>query len=198
MNTRTYAFSGLIILLVVSAVSFYAYSPSPEGNTTSLRSIRTFEECIADGNPVMESSPRQCRTKEGKLFTEGFSSPSMGATSSNNETITATTSPSTFIQLASPTQGARVSSPLVITGKARGAWYFEGSFPLELVDASGTPIASGIAYARGDWMTDNLIPFTASLTWATTTTAAGTLILHRDNPSGLPAKDESIKIPVVF
>jgi len=32
--------------------------------------IKNFVECEAAGYPVMESYPRQCRTKEGKLFVE--------------------------------------------------------------------------------------------------------------------------------
>ena len=33
-------------------------------------SITNFEECIAAGNPAMESHPRQCRTEDGKHFVE--------------------------------------------------------------------------------------------------------------------------------
>jgi len=33
-------------------------------------SITSFEECIAAGNPAMESYPRQCRTEDGKHFVE--------------------------------------------------------------------------------------------------------------------------------
>ena len=32
--------------------------------------ITSFEECVAAGNPVMESYPRQCRTDDGTLFVE--------------------------------------------------------------------------------------------------------------------------------
>ncbi len=32
--------------------------------------INSFEECIAAGNPAMESYPRQCRTADGKHFVE--------------------------------------------------------------------------------------------------------------------------------
>ncbi len=33
-------------------------------------SIENFEQCVAAGNPVMESYPRQCRTSDGKHFVE--------------------------------------------------------------------------------------------------------------------------------
>ena len=38
-------------------------------------SIDSFEECIAAGNPAMESYPRQCRTSDGKHFVETLPEP---------------------------------------------------------------------------------------------------------------------------
>ena len=35
-------------------------------------SVNSFEECIAAGNPAMESYPRQCRTSDGKHFVENI------------------------------------------------------------------------------------------------------------------------------
>lgn len=35
-----------------------------------MESIINFEECVAAGNPVMESYPRQCRSSDGQLFVE--------------------------------------------------------------------------------------------------------------------------------
>jgi len=35
--------------------------------------INSFEDCVAAGNPVMESYPRQCRTEDGKHFVEEIS-----------------------------------------------------------------------------------------------------------------------------
>jgi len=38
-------------------------------------SINSFEECVKAGYPVMESYPRQCRTPDGRSFTENVSGP---------------------------------------------------------------------------------------------------------------------------
>jgi len=38
-------------------------------NELKIQSINSFDECVAAGNPVMESYPRQCRA-DGKTFTE--------------------------------------------------------------------------------------------------------------------------------
>lgn len=37
--------------------------------------ISSFEECIAAGNPAMESYPRQCRTESGQHFVEIINEP---------------------------------------------------------------------------------------------------------------------------
>ena len=89
-------------------------------------------------------------------------------------------------------------TPLTVSGKARGQWYFEASFPIELQDASGTRIATGIGKAEGDWMTENFVPFTAALHFAPPQTNTGMLILKKDNPSGLPEHDAEVHVPVTF
>jgi Immunoglobulin-like domain of bacterial spore germination len=112
---------------------------------------------------------------------------------------------SDMIVLASPVSDAVVTSPLTITGQARGGWYFEASFPVVLTNWDGLIIAEGPATAQGDWMTSEFVPFTASLTYINPYTAGdpdfmkrGTLILKNDNPSGLSENDRAIEIPVRF
>lgn len=103
-----------------------------------------------------------------------------------------------MIIVTSPTPNTTIKSPIIISGQARGMWYFEASFPIELQDAEGKTIATTIATASEEWMTEEFVPFTSTLTWASTTATHGKLILKRDNPSGLPENDDSISIPVNF
>src|SRR3989344_944214 len=103
-----------------------------------------------------------------------------------------------LIQVDAPKAYAVIASPLTVTGKARGSWYFEASFPVRLLDANGTELAVTPAQAKGEWMTEDFVPFEATLTFNTPTTKTGTLILHNDNPSGDPAYDKEIRIPVTF
>lgn len=91
-----------------------------------------------------------------------------------------------------------VKSPLKISGEARGNWFFEASFPVKLLDANGKVIAQGSAKAEGDWMTTNFVPFKAQLTFSKPTTLNGTLVLEKDNPSGLPQNAAELRIPVKF
>lgn len=104
-----------------------------------------------------------------------------------------------LITVSMPQKGATISSPLTISGAARGYWYFEASFPIELRDASGKVIAQHYAEAQGEWMTEDFVIFKASLTYpAQPKGSQGTLILRKDNPSGLPENGRSLEVPVVF
>ncbi len=117
--------------------------------------------------------------------------------------ISYTSDAAELIHITSPKPGAVISSPLKITGEAKGYWFFEASFPVSLTDWDGRIIAEGHAEAQGDWMTEQFVPFEAVLTFADPSTEAdyskrGTLILQKDNPSGLPEHDAAAEMPVRF
>jgi hypothetical protein len=104
-----------------------------------------------------------------------------------------------LISVSAPLKNATISSPLSVTGQARGNWYFEASFPVVLKDAQGAIIAQVPAQAQGEWMTTDFVPFVAALTFpAQTLGSKGTLVLKKDNPSGDPERDQSVEIPVTF
>lgn len=90
------------------------------------------------------------------------------------------------------------TSPLVVKGRARGNWYFEASFPIRLLDGNGKEIAVGIAQAQGEWMTTEYVRFEATLVFEAPETDTGTLVLEKDNPSGLPENADEFRIPVRF
>ena len=106
-----------------------------------------------------------------------------------------------LIVLDNPRPNQTITSPLTVTGQARGYWFFEASFPVVLVDWDGRIIAQGIATAKGDWMTADFVPFEATLTFTADPDAysnRGALILQKDNPSGLPQNDDALEVPVVI
>jgi len=92
-----------------------------------------------------------------------------------------------------------IFSPLIITGEARGTWFFEASFPVILTDKNGGVIAQNLATAKGEWMTENFVPFEANIEFIKPKNSKnGTLILKKDNPSGLPENDGTYEIPIIF
>lgn len=95
--------------------------------------------------------------------------------------------------------GEEVTSPLTISGFARGYWFFEASFPVELVDAEGNVLVNSYATAQGEWMTEDMVAFSATFNFvAPEEDIEGTLILRRDNPSALPENDASVSVPVMI
>jgi len=115
------------------------------------------------------------------------------------EVVAPTTLTELPIQVAFPKDNQDVRSPIKISGKARGSWFFEGSFPIDLVDASGNIIGQGIATSTSDWMTEDFIDFSSEISYTRpTSTARALLVLKKDNPSDNPDLDQSIFIPVIL
>jgi hypothetical protein len=106
---------------------------------------------------------------------------------------------SEFIEVESPLPGEVIDSPLHIRGRARGMWFFEGDFPVVLQDAGGRVIKEWYATAQGEWMTENFVPFTATLEFDSPGAGArGVLVLKKDDPSDRRELDDAIRVPVVF
>lgn len=103
-----------------------------------------------------------------------------------------------LITVDEPLPGSTVSSPVSISGKARGSWFFEASAPVEVKDSVGNIVGRGTIAAQGDWQTTEYVPFTAKLSFTKPATKTGTLILKNDNPSGDPARQKTLEIPVSF
>ena len=97
-----------------------------------------------------------------------------------------------------PARGAVVTSPLEIRGRARGTWFFEGDFPLVLLDGRGESVAQGYAVAQGEWMTTEFVPFSASLRFQSPGPGQGRLILRKDNPGDHRNLDDALVVPVTF
>lgn len=103
-----------------------------------------------------------------------------------------------LISVRFPRPNQEVSSPLVVEGMARGCWYFEGDFPVTLIDCRGNVLTRSYASALSEWMTESLVPFRAQLEFTADAATKGVLILHRNNPSGLAEYDERLDVPIVI
>jgi len=92
-----------------------------------------------------------------------------------------------------------IESPLSITGQARGYWYFEGSFSVHFINSEGEEVSVAIATADDEWMTEEFVPFTATLEFETPEIGArGVLQFRKANASGLPEHDDVLEIPVMY
>ncbi len=176
-HMRNLILIGIIILVAIVGVVYWRYYKSPAV------SITNFEECAAQGYPILESYPRQCKTPQGQTFTEDI----------GNEL-----EKQNLIRVSSPRPNESIKSPLLIKGEARGFWFFEATFPIKLLDEKGNIIAQHYAQAKGEWMTEDFVPFEAELNFAVSKSQKGTLILEKDNPSDLPENYDELRIPVIL
>lgn len=81
--------------------------------------------------------------------------------------------------------GDEVTSPLRFSGSASGLWYFEGDFPVRIVDGQGVVIAESYASSQSNWMTEEQVPFEGEITFTVTEPTEATLIFQEDDPSGM-------------
>ena len=178
----------ILFLIIVGGVWIYALQ---KDKTV----VVSFADCVQHGYEVMESSPRQCHTPNGVTFTEtAVPSP----TPDISPTPLPTSTGDENISVSAPEINGEVTSPLKVTGQARGAWFFEANFPVKLLDGTGKVLAQVPAWAKGESMRQDFVPFEATLIFKNPTTATGTLVLKKDNPSGLPENAAEARIPVRF
>jgi hypothetical protein len=185
----------LAICILASIVLFSNYILSKNNaknknvSINSTQTITTFKDCLAAGYTIQETWPRRCITPQGKTYTEEID---------EDQAIINNTINTDLIKITEPKANQAISSPVTIKGEARGTWFFEASFPARLVDSNGKILAQEPAQAKGEWMTEDFVPFEVTLSFSDPETTSGTLILQKDNPSGLPEYDDKIEIPVLF
>ncbi|MDD4901279.1 MAG: GerMN domain-containing protein [Patescibacteria group bacterium] len=102
------------------------------------------------------------------------------------------------ILVTAPKLNQAVNSPLTVAGQAKGNWFFEASFPIELIDDQGKILGQDYVQAQSDWMTENFVPFKGEINYQAEATTTGRLVLKNDNPSGLPQNDKRIEILVII
>jgi hypothetical protein len=102
-----------------------------------------------------------------------------------------------LVVVSSPVSGATVGKTFTVIGEAPGNWFFEAVFPVQVFDANNNKVGQAQAQAQSDWMTTALVPFKATIT-VTGYSGPATLVLLRDNPSGLPQNDDSLSVPITI
>ncbi len=170
----------VLVLVLLGGVLLLSRAPIAKAPV-----VLSFEDCAKAGYAVMESHPRRCKTPDGRTYAEEIA-----------EQITYTNASADNIKIESPFPGAVTGKEFSVVGQARGTWFFEASFPVELLDKDGNVLASGIAQAQGEWMTTEFVPFKVDLKAPESYIGPATLVLKKDNPSGLPENDASISFPI--
>lgn len=101
------------------------------------------------------------------------------------------------ISLDQPSSGAAVSSPISLSGTARGPWFFEANAPVAVLSDIGEVVGSSFITAEGEWMSESFVPFSGEVT-VSSYTGPATLVLSKQNASGLPERAASLQIPITI
>lgn len=152
---------------------------------------------FGNGKPIEKKPTPVACTMDAKVCPDGTAVGRKGPNCEFEACPVQVTEKQNLIKVTTSLAGA-LTSPLEITGEARGTWYFEASFPVRIYDANNVLLGFGIAQAQGDWMTENFVPFKATLSFTHPATEKGFLVLEKDNPSGLPEHADELRIPVHF
>lgn len=172
----------VIIIIIILGIGYWALMKETL-NDQADEKINSFEDCVKAGFPVMESYPRQCKDSEEKLFVEDI----------GNEL-----EKMDLIRVSNPRPNQVITSPFVVEGEARGYWFFEADFPIQLLDENDNLIAEAIARAQGEWMTEDFVLFEAELNFEKPSGDRGKIIFKRDNPSDLRGNDDELVMPIYF
>lgn len=179
--------AAVIVVILILGKDSILPKKQESTSTSTTPVVMSFNDCANAGYPVMESYPRQCRTPDGRLFAEE-KAPSIPTY------INAT---SGQIMVDTPKPDSVTGKEFLVTGTARG-WYFEGSFPVEVLDKNGKRLVIVPAQAQSDWMTSLPVKFKATIKVPESYIGPATIVLRKDNPSGLPENDASMSYPITI
>ena len=202
MENKILVIVGILGLVGIGLITL-VYKPANIQHLVA--SINSFEDCKNANYQVLESYPMQCKTPEGNVFIQEVTKDTIPQ--DIKDSIEAQKD---FIIVDEPAPFSIISSPLKVTGKARGNWFFEASFPIFIVDWDGKIIAQSHAEAVLDpnnpestWMTTEFVEFQGIIEFPRQNMPndflkRGAIIFHNDNPSGLPENDKALEIPILF
>ncbi len=103
-----------------------------------------------------------------------------------------------FIVVDSVDVGDKIKSPLTITGKARGSWFYENAFPILIHDENGVPVGRGIALAEGTPAPGEFVPFKGIVTFEIFGQKGTVVLVSNDDPRGGSEGIRTVSIPVSF
>lgn len=100
------------------------------------------------------------------------------------------------LYLSNIKNGDTVKMGYEVKGQAPGNWYFEGTFPVRVLDIQGEVVTSLLAIASNDWMNENSVPFSVIIDFPLEQEGAYVLQFEKSNPSGLDENSDIAKIAI--
>jgi len=185
-----------IIIIMTMIIGFFSWSYYRDNLVEDL-----IEDAIVV-RPQVKNALKFC-TQEAKLCPDGVNY--VGRTGANCEFAECPEVVGIVDKLVidSLTPNETISSPVSVSGRARGGWFFEGSFPVEVYDSANKLLGSDAINFRpkstdDTWMTTEFVDFQGEIKFTQPKTIDGYLLFKKDNPSDMRELDESFKLPVKF
>jgi hypothetical protein len=180
----------LVVLLIIAGIlgALYLFTPLFKGK--KLSEINTFEDCEAAKQLVVDTHPRECHMKDGRVFyEEGNAFDYKGV-----------------IEVTIPAPKDVVDSPFKIEGKAIPTWFYNNQLEMRLVDEQDQVLGVGYAKAQDKIdPNDNTTPvaFIGVINFRSPTSEKGKLLINKTNPAeqdsdGNPIKPGPLIVPVRF
>ncbi len=157
---------GVVLLIIIVGIGTYIYKQKLDSSSSN--NSNSEQEDIDDSNGIdsIETGPEYV--------------------SQNGVTVLVET----------PEGGSSITSPVEVKGKVPGSWTHEGQFTIRVLNPDGNLIAEENITVEGDWMTEDLVSFTATLSYEFPSSGQGAIELVKANPSGLVENQDSAFIPV--
>lgn len=180
----------LLVVVVAAAASFVTYA-------LQRRQVTDLNSKVSSLNTRINSQNSQIATLTAQLSKACQPAPQANA---NPECVgyAYQSAKGVTVSVFSPIKNAAVVSPVAVLGEVPGNWSFEAQFPVQLKNGKGDTVAQATAHVLGNWQTTALVPFSVQLTYTTAQTGNGSIVLQKDNPSGLTQNEDSVSIPVHF
>ncbi|HRX43629.1 MAG TPA: GerMN domain-containing protein [Candidatus Dojkabacteria bacterium] len=83
-----------------------------------------------------------------------------------------------------------------IKGEVSGNWFFEGSFPVRVLNIQGEVVSTFVATTYDDWMNETTVPFSVIIDFPLEQEGAYVLQFEKSNPSGLDDNSDTAKIAI--
>lgn len=94
-----------------------------------------------------------------------------------------------------------VTSPVILSGEARGSLFLEAVLAVDVVDEEGNVVGKGAIRAEGDWMTDDFVPFQGKIAFDLpdgVSNSAGAIAFIQEDISGGGADKVLFSVPVML
>jgi uncharacterized coiled-coil protein SlyX len=185
------ALSAVLVILLVLVVAAGTY-------TWQHNKVNSLNDKISSQNVQISSLNNQVSALGTKLSSACQTNQTSQPANSACTSYAYTSQKGVSVLVFTPAKNATLSSPVAVVGEVPGNWSFEAQFPIQLKDSSGNVIAQSPARLLGNWQTTQQVAFSVQLTYTKAVSGSGTLVLQKDNPSGLDKNSDSVSIPVKF